>query len=410
LSETDGAPIVYAEWLGAADRPTALLYGHYDVQPADPLSEWTTPPFQPEIRNGAIYGRGACDDKGQCFAHLKAIEAFLKTSGDLPVNIRVVIEGEEETGSEHLERWIATHREALATDVIVISDDAMPRPDQPAITYSMRGSVGCEISIRNAQGDLHSGHYGGVLHNPIQALCDVLCQLRARDGRIAVHGIYDDAPEPVPEERAYMARVGLADREILRNARAEAMAGEAGFSAYERATIRPALNITGIKGGYQGNGMKGIVPAQASAKIDLRLAPSQNARRAARLLNNRLRELAPEGLDVALRMLKISPPVRIDRRHPAMRAAARAFRRGFGHAPVFIRSGGTIPGARMFATILNATPLLMGFGLPDDSLHGPNEHFSLRQFLRGIATSIALWEELGRGVAPAPGLRKAAAS
>lgn len=387
-------PIVYADWKKAAGLPTVLIYGHYDVQPPDPLKEWKTPPFEPTVRGEHLYGRGACDDKGQLFAHVKALEASLKTAGRLPLNVKVLFEGEEEVGSPNLKAFLQRNAKPLAADAAVMSDTRMLGPKQPALTYSLRGGLGMEIEVTGPKTDLHSGTFGGAVHNPLQALCGILARLHDKDGRIAIPGFYDRVRSLDPRERSYMTTVGPSDAKILADAGAERPWGERGFTLYERTTVRPSLSICGLTGGYQGEGSKAVIPARASAKLNFRLVPDQDPREIETLVRRCLVRLTPPTVCSRVVTHLGARPAEIDRRHPAVRAAALAYRRGFGSAPVFLRSGGTIPVVNLFQEILGIPTALMGFALPDDRIHAPNERFHLPNFERGIAACLAFLEEM----------------
>ena len=391
---TQRHPIVYADWLHVPRGPTVLVYGHYDVQPVEPLNEWRTPPFEPTVRDQNLYGRGACDDKGQLFAHLKAIEFYLRNTRRLPVNVKCLFEGEEEIGSPNLKPFVARHRRALACDTVVMSDTRMLGADRPAITYALRGALSLELEVKGAPGDLHSGNYGGALHNPLQALCEIVAKLHDRSGRIAIPGLYDRVRCWGTRERDYMARVGPKDQEILAAARAARGWGERGYSLYERTTIRPALNVTGITGGHQGTGGKSIVPARAVAKIDIRLVPDQQPAEIEQLLRAHVAELTPATVRSEVRTFFRTNPAVVERNHTAMRAASVAYRKGFGVSPVLVRSGGSIPVVNEFQELLGAPTILMGFALPDDSIHAPNEKFHLPNLFKGIDTCIAFLREV----------------
>jgi acetylornithine deacetylase/succinyl-diaminopimelate desuccinylase-like protein len=388
------SPIVYAEWLHAPTQPTVLIYGHYDVQPADPLHEWHSPPFAPTVRGDDLYGRGACDDKGQMFTHVKALEAYLRTEGTLPVNVKCLFEGEEEIGSPHLTPFLARHTHALAADVALMSDMPILAPDRPAITYAMRGGLSLELELRGPQHDLHSGIFGGAMHNPLQALCDIIANLHDPGGRIAIPGFYDRVRHWSEAERDYMARAGPSDAQLLHNARAGTGWGESGYTLYERTTIRPALTVTGIVGGYQGPGVKAIIPARATAKLNFRLVPDQDPHEIDHLFRQHIASITPPTMRFTIRTHLKAKPALVHRRHPALRAAARAYYKGFGATPVFLRSGGTIPVVNTFHEVLGMPTVLMGFALPDDRMHAPNEKFHLSNFYRGIATSIHFLHEL----------------
>jgi acetylornithine deacetylase/succinyl-diaminopimelate desuccinylase-like protein len=393
-------PIVYAEWRHRSDRPSVLIYGHYDVQPPDPLHEWRSPPFEPAMRGNDLYGRGACDDKGQLFTHVKAIEAYLETAGALPVNVRCLFEGEEEIGSPNLREFLASNRRRLGADVAVMSDMPIVAPNQPAITYAMRGALSVELQVEGPERDLHSGIFGGAVHNPLQALCEMLASLHHRNGRIAIPGFYDNVRKWGERERAYMAAVGPADAKILLNAGASMDWGEAGYSAYERTTIRPALTVNGIVGGYQGEGAKAVIPRRAVAKLNFRLVPNQSPDEIERLFRAHVARIVPPTVRATVRTLVAANPALVDRSHPVMPAAVSAYQRGFGAKPVFLRSGGTIPVVNMLQESLDVPVVLMGFALPDDRMHAPNEKFHLPNFFNGIETSIWFLSEVAARLQP----------
>jgi acetylornithine deacetylase/succinyl-diaminopimelate desuccinylase-like protein len=385
---TRGNPIVYADWLHAAGRPTLLIYGHYDVQPPDPLNEWRSRPFEPVVRGLDLYGRGASDNKGQLFTHVKAMESWLRGGHKLPVNVKCVFEGEEEIRSKHLEPFLAQNRQALAADAAVLSDTQMLSPSLPAISYSERGALSLEVRVRGLKHDLHSGNFGGAVHNPVQALCEMIAALHDSSGRIAIPGFYERVRHWSDEERAAMGRSGPSDTQLLRASHARGGWGEREFTLHERTTIRPALTINGITGGYQGPGEKSVIPARASAKISFRLVPDQDPWQIEDLFRAHIRRITPPGMDSEVRTVSATPPALVDRNHPAMKAAALAYQKGFGAAPVFLRSGGTLPAVSAFRKELGIPTVLMGFGLPDDRIHAPNEKFHLPNFYRGIATAV----------------------
>lgn len=403
---TAGHPIVYADWLQEPTLPTLLIYGHYDVQPPDPLEEWRSPPFDPVVRGEHLYGRGASDDKGQLFTHIKALEAYLKTGGMLPINVRCIFEGEEETGSANLPAFLRRNKEALNADVAVMSDTRMLAPEQPALTYAMRGALSVEVEIRGAAQDLHSGNYGGAIHNPLQVLCEIVASLHDSKGRIMISGFYERVRKWSNDERMLMARSGPSDEKILRDAKANVGWGEPGYTLYERTTIRPALTINGITGGYQGPGVKAVIPSRAVAKLNFRLVPDQDPLEIEKLFRKHIAQRTPNTVISEVRTSLTAQPALIDRAHPALRAAAVAYRAGFGRAPAFVRSGGTIPIVNTLQEIFGIPTVLMGFALPDDRMHAPNERFHLPNFARGIATSIRFLNEIahtfartGRGAA-----------
>jgi acetylornithine deacetylase/succinyl-diaminopimelate desuccinylase-like protein len=386
---TSRHPIVYAAWQHARGRPTLLIYGHYDVQPAEPLQEWRTPPFEPVVKDNNLYGRGACDDKGQLFTHVKAMESYLKTEHALPVNVKCIFEGGEELGgSPGLESFVNRNRSRLRADAALMSDTRMLGPERPALGYAQRGNVRFELEVRGPNHDLHSGNFGGAVHNPLQALCEIIAGLHDSDGRVTVPGFYDKVREWSDKEREYMRRTGPKDADILRDAGVPKEWGEIGYSLYERVTLRPALTVNGITGGYQGVGIKTVIPARACAKISIRIVPDQSPREIERLVRRHIERVGPPTVSVRMRTLGVSNPALVNRNHPALRAAAFAYRKGFGAAPVFLRSGGSVPAASIFQKALGIPTVLMGFALPDDRVHGPNEKFHLPNFYRGIDTSI----------------------
>jgi len=401
--ETSGHPVVYGEWMRAPGRPTVLVYGHYDVQPADPVAAWHVPPFEPAVVGADLFGRGASDDKGQVFAHVKALEAYLGTLGRLPVNVKCLVEGEEEIGSPSLAGFLAGHERLLTADVLLASDTRFLARGRPAITYALRGSLSLELGVAGPGRDLHSGVYGGAVHNPLQALCEIVCGLHDAAGRIAVPGFYDAVRPVVPSERAYMTRVGPGDAQMLRDAMIRRGWGEAGYSLYERTTIRPSLTVTGLPGGYPGPGLKAVIPSVATAKIDVRLVPDQRPAEIERLMRRHVARVAPATVRTAIRTLSSSRPVTVDRRDPVLRSAAKAYRRGFGASPVLLRLGGSIPAVGLLQGRPGGSTVLMGFGLPDDGIHSPNEKFHLPNFYGGIATSIWFLSDVGRCHAPRGG-------
>jgi acetylornithine deacetylase/succinyl-diaminopimelate desuccinylase-like protein len=398
LIGTPRHPIVYADWMNAARRPTVLVYGHYDVQPADPEREWTTPPFRPVVRAGNLYGRGACDDKGQMFAHVKALELFMRNRGSLPVNVKCIFEGEEEIGSPGLLAVLARSDAELAANVVVMSDSPMADADRPAITYSLRGSLGLELEIRGPRRDLHSGLYGGAVHNPLQALCGLIAGLHDHDGRVAIPGFYDRVRPVSRAERQFMARNGPNDARVRRDATVTQDWGELGYSLYERTTIRPALTINGLTGGYQGPGGKAVIPAMASAKLSFRLVPDQDPAEIKTLLCRQLARAVPSTARWTLRTTSSARPALVDRRHRVMRAAAQACAAGFGVRPAFLRMGGTIPVVSAFQQSLDAPTVLMGFAPPDARIHAPDEHFPLGTFFKAIAASAHFLRACGQGL------------
>jgi acetylornithine deacetylase/succinyl-diaminopimelate desuccinylase-like protein len=387
-------PIVFASRTIGPDRPTLLVYGHYDVQPVDPLDKWRSPPFAPTIRGSDLFGRGASDDKGQLFVHLKALEAWLRTARAVPVNVKCLLEGEEEIGSPNLLPFLSRCRGLLAADVALVSDTRMLAPDRPAINYAERGALYLELHVLGPGHDLHSGNFGGAVHNPLQALSEMIAKLHERDGRIAIPGIYKRVRRWDSGERARMACTGPSDDQILQDAQAEAPWGESGYSLYERLTLRPALTINGISGGYQGPGGKGVIPDRATAKLSFRLVPDQDPQEIDRLFRCYIRKITPPTVRAIVRTISSAKPVLIDPHHTAIQAARFAYRKGFGVAPTLLRSGGTIPILNALQTILGTPTVLMGFALPDDGTHAPNEKFHVPNFFKGIETSIWFMQAL----------------
>lgn len=395
LVPTPRHPLVYAEWCNAPGKPTVLIYGHYDVQPADPLAAWRDPPFAATVRGETLYGRGASDDKGQLWAHIMALEAYLRTVGKLPVNVVCVFEGEEEIGSPNLLPFLQGELAIRAADVAVMSDTRFLAPGRPAITYALRGSLGLELEVRGQPADVHSGSFGGALHNPLQALCEIVGGLHDAHGRITIPGFYRQVRRLTAHERASMRQAGPSDADILRNARATHSWGEGGESLYERTTIRPALTLNGISGGYQGPGGKGIIPASATAKLSFRLVPDQQPREIERLFRQHIAVSTPPTVRSEVRAHAWAKPAVVDPRHPVIHAAAVAYEHGFGQRPVLLRSGGTIPVVNTFEEVLGIPTVLMGFALPDDRIHAPNEKFDLAQLFGGTATAIYFLQTIG---------------
>lgn len=400
LFPTAGHPIVYAVWEGPAGAPTVLIYGHYDVQPADPLSLWESPPFEPTVRNGQLYARGATDNKGQFFAHVKAIEAVLRTQAQLPLTVKLLLEGEEEIGSPNLRPFIEHHRELLACDAVLISDTALYRDEVPTLCYGLRGLCYLELTVHTAATDLHSGVFGGVVDNPILVLAHMLSRLRDGYGRVTIPGFYDRVAEPSAEERQRLAELPFDAEELRRHTGAPLLFGEAGYSVLERRWLRPTLDVHGIVGGFTGSGAKTVLPAAASAKLSFRLVPYQRAEEIAAAAATALHALAPPTASVEIHFLHGADPVLIPLDTPPMRAAARALERTFGRPPVFVREGGTIPVVGWFTELLHVPVVLMGFGLETEGAHAPNEHFHLKNFFRGILASATFFQEYAHETAP----------
>jgi len=388
ICETPGHPIVMGKHQKAGpDKPTVLIYGHYDVQPPDPLKLWNSPPFEPVVNDGKVYARGACDDKGQAYIHVKAIEAWLKTGGELPVNIKIIIEGEEEIGSPNLVPFLKEHKEELACDMVLVSDTAMFAKDTPSITYGLRGLAYMELEVFGPDRDLHSGAYGGALTNPLNALCEIVAKLKDEDGVIQIPGFYDDVVELSPEEREAYKKLPFDEEEWKKSIGIDAVAGEKGYSTLERKSARPTLDMNGMWGGYQAEGAKTVLPAEAGAKISMRLVPNQHPDKIAELFTKHIETIKPKGVRI-----KVTPH---HGGHPAMtplsfyglKAAAKAYKDVYHKEPLFAREGGSIPIVADFKNVLGVNTILMGFGLNTDAIHSPNEHFSLADFHKGIKTS-----------------------
>jgi len=383
--ETAGHPIVYGEKLVDSALPTILIYGHYDVQPAEPLELWKSPPFEPEIRDGKIYARGADDDKGQLFMHVKAFEMMNRT-GSLPCNVKFMIEGEEEVGSVNLEAFCSKNKELLASDVILISDTTMISQDTPSVTSGLRGLSYMEVSVTGPDRDLHSGLYGGAVVNPCNVLCDMIASLKDEKGRITIPGFYDDVIEISMDERKEMARRPYNAEEFMKSISVDTLNGESGFSTHERLGIRPALDVNGIWGGYTGEGAKTILPSKAFAKVSMRLVPNQDAEKIANLFITHFRSIAPKGVTVTAKYLHGGQAYVSPLDTPEYSAASSALEATFGKKPIPVRSGGSIPIVAVFEKVLGTKSILLGFGLDSDAIHSPNESYPLFNFFKGIET------------------------
>jgi acetylornithine deacetylase/succinyl-diaminopimelate desuccinylase-like protein len=395
---TSGHPLVYGDWLHSAGRPTCLAYGHYDVQPPDPLDEWISPPFEPTERNGNLYARGAVDDKGQMFMHLKALEALFQSSGGrLPINVRVILEGEEEVGGEGIARFVREHPEQLKADFALVSDTEMFAAGLPTLVVGLRGMVYTELEAIGARTDLHSGVYGGVAPNPFVALSQVIAALKDADGHILIPGFYDKVAAPSPDELKAWKSLPF-DEEHFRSSEvgSRELTGEPVFSVLERKWARPTMDVHGMPGGFTGAGAKTVIPAKATAKISFRLVPDMTSEEAFRQYKSYVESLTPKGVQLKVRLIHSGEPivVRTDNRY--IQAATQALHRVFSKETVFIRSGGSIPIVGDFERHLKIPTVLMGFGLPDDNLHAPNEKFHIENFHQGIESIILFFEELGR--------------
>ena len=395
LIETSGHPLVYGEWLKAPGKPTLLVYGHYDVQPVDPVDLWHTPPFEPTICGDNLYCRGACDDKGQTMLVFKALESLMTVNGTLPVNVRVLIEGEEEAGGESIEHYVKTHPERLGCDVVLICDTGMPAKDLPALIYGLRGIIYTEVEVRGAKRDLHSGEYGGIAPNPLHTLAIIIAGLKDAGGHIHIPGLYDKVRKPTTEELKFWNEDLLHINEsLLEEMGVSQFTGEADYSPMERMWARPTLEVHGIIGGFTGKGAKTVIPAVSKAKISLRLPPDVKSEEAFMLFERRVKELAPAGVEVRVDKIHGGEGVMVMPDSPPMQAAAAALKENFGKEPIFIREGGSIPIAALFHEVLNVPVVMMGFGLPDDNLHSPNEKYSLSQFYKGIRTVASFLQRL----------------
>ena len=398
VSMGSGHPVVYGEWLKAPGAPTVLLYGHYDVQPVEPLDLWHTPPFEPTLRDGKLYARGAVDDKGQVYMHLAAIEAFMKTNGRLPVNLKVVIEGEEESGGHALDDFLVQQRKRLDADVIVVSDTAMLGPDQPALTIALRGILYTQIEVTGPAKDLHSGHFGGAVQNPANALATIVAGLKDTDGRITVPTFYDRVRELTPAEREQMYALPFDEKAYLEESGAPAPFGEKGYRTIERISVRPTLDVNGMWSGYIGEGAKTVLPAFAGAKVSMRLVPDQDPDQLLPQFEAHVKKLAPPGVNVKISMHHGTKPFLADPHEPMLECARRALARAWPKPPALLREGGSIPVMATFQKTHGVPTILMGFGLDDDQVHSPNEKFSLSSYYGGMKSAAYLYEEIAKGV------------
>lgn len=392
---TAGHPIVYAEWLKAPGAPTVMVYGHYDVQPADPLDLWTTPPFEPTIRDGRLYARGATDDKGQMFTHIKSAEAWLRSVGSLPVNLKYVIEGEEEVGSRNLEDFLEASKERLRCDVAVVSDTSQYAPGQPAITYGLRGILAVEVTLTGPKKDLHSGMFGGAVANPATGIARLIASLHDDQGRIQIPGFYDKVVELTASERQQFRELGFDEAAFKAELGIAEVAGEAGYSTVERRWARPTCEVNGLVSGYTGVGPKTIVPSKATVKITCRLVPDQDPHVLTEALHQFLKAKCPPSLSFEFTSYHGCPAFVLDPNSPYIEAASEAVREAWGVDRVrLIREGGSIPVVQTFKDVLGIDTLLLGWGLDTDNLHSPNEHFTVADFHRGIEASSRLWAKL----------------
>jgi acetylornithine deacetylase/succinyl-diaminopimelate desuccinylase-like protein len=396
LIETAGHPLVYADWLHATGKPTALLYGHYDVQPPDPLDEWLSPPFEPAERNGNLYARGAVDDKGQMYMHVKALESLLATEGKLPLNVRVILEGEEEVGGEGIATYVASKPADMAADFALVSDTEMFAPGLPTLCVGLRGMIYTEIEVRGAKTDLHSGMYGGAAPNPFIALSQIIAKLKDESGHILIPGLYDKLIPPSREELTAWESLPFDEEHYrLTEVGAKTLVGEEGYSVLERTWARPTLDVHGMPGGFIGAGAKTVIPAKALAKVSIRLVPDMTPAESFALYSDYIQHLTPPGVTVDVRLIHSGDPCIISVDNPYIQAATAALREIWGRETVFIRSGGSIPIVGDFARHLNLPSVMMGFGLPDDNLHAPNEKFLISNFYQGTESIIRFLELVG---------------
>ncbi|HEX7056751.1 MAG TPA: dipeptidase [Bacilli bacterium] len=394
LLETEGNPVVYGDWLHAEGKPTVLIYGHYDVQPPDPLAEWASPPFEPEIRGGNLYARGATDDKGQLFIHIKTVEAFLQTEGKLPVNIKFCLEGEEEISSPHLEPLLVQEKERFQADAVVVSDTSFYEQGLPAIHYGLRGICGMQIEVSAAKNDLHSGEFGGGVANPIHELARLIATFHDAEGKVAVNGFYDQVRLLAEEEREQIRKLGFDEEKLKDELGVPAFFGEPGYSFLERTWARPTLEVNAISGGSQDEGLKSIVPAKAWAKVSCRLVPDQNPEQIQELLERHIAEHTPAHVRVKTVRLTAASPYYAAVDNPFMQAGAEAYRAVYNVRPVFTRAGGSIPIMEAFHRLFGCPVVTMGFGLPGENLHAPNEFLHVDNFYNGMLVMADFWRRL----------------
>lgn len=394
IDETEGHPVVYGDWLHAEGKPTILFYGHYDVQPVDPLNLWESGPFEPEVRDNKLFARGASDDKGQVFMHVLAVEALMKEDGTLPVNIKFIIEGEEEVGSPSLEKYIEDNKEKLAADIIVISDTGMYGPGKPAVCYGLRGLAGVQIDVKGAKGDLHSGIYGGGVQNPIHAIAEILASFHDKEGTIAVEGFYTDVRPLEDEERAAYKALNFDEEGLQEEIGVNELFGEKGYSYLEQTWTRPTLEVNGVFGGFSGEGIKTVLPAEAGAKITCRLVPDQDPDDIVKKLKAHIEEHKPAGVTVTVSEFDKGKPFITPFDHPAIQAAGESYEKVYNVPTAFTRMGGSIPIVAAFDEILNLPVVLMGFGLSSENFHAPNEHFHLENFDKGLRVIVDYYEKI----------------
>jgi len=396
LAPTPGYPIVYADWLHAPGAPTILFYGHYDVQPVDPIHLWDTPPFEPTVRDGELYARGSADDKGQIFMHFKAIEAHLKQTGALPVNLKLIIEGEEEIGSGNLDTFIRENKSLLEADVVVISDSAMFDRGVPSICYGLRGLVYFQLDVRGTRSDLHSGVFGGAVANPAIVLAQVLAQMKDRGGRIKIPGFYDAVRPLSDDERAEWKKLPFSEKRYQKELGAPRLFGESGYSTLERVWARPTFDVNGLLSGFTGEGAKTVIPAVAMAKVSMRLVPDQEPDAIAVLFESYVKKIAPKTVEIKVTRMHGGHAWIAGFDNKYVQAAGRAIEQGFGKPPVFCREGGSIPVVSTFQAELGIPCVLFGVGLPDENAHAPNEKLDLANFHGGVVSSAILYDEIAK--------------
>ena len=384
---TKGHPLVYGDWLHAKNKPTVLIYGHYDVQPVDPLHLWDSPPFEPVIKDNKIYARGATDDKGQMYVHIKSVEAFFKTVGKLPVNVKFLIEGEEEIGSHSLEDFVNKNADTLKCDAVLISDTSLFAPGVPTLTYGLRGLSYLQLEVTGPNKDLHSGSFGGAVDNPINVLAEIISKLKNKDGKITIPGFYDDVIKLTKKERDNFKALPFSAKQFAGSIGVPQLKGEKGYTTYEHTWARPSLDCNGILGGFTGDGAKTVLPSKAMAKVSMRLVPDQNPKKIAKLFKNYIKNIAPKTVKVEVKDLHGAYPIVSPLDAKATISASEALSKVFGKKTVFMREGGSIPIVVVFSRKLKAPVVMMGIGLNSENLHSPNEHFNLTHFHLGILSS-----------------------
>jgi acetylornithine deacetylase/succinyl-diaminopimelate desuccinylase-like protein len=396
IYRTENHPIVYGEWLGAPGKPTLLIYGHYDVQPVDPIELWTNPPFEPVVKDGKIWARGATDDKGQLYVHIKSVEAFIKSDGSLPINIKFLVEGEEEIGSESLESFIEQYKEMLKCDAVLVSDSSLYAPGLPTITYGLRGLSYLEVEVTGPNKDLHSGTYGGAAPNPINILAKMISSLHDKNGKITIPNFYKDVIKISKKERSNFKRLKFSEKLYKKELGVSELSGEKGYTILERVWARPALDCNGIWGGFTGAGAKTVIPSTASAKISMRLVPNQDTKQISKLFTKYIKSIAPGSVKVSVKNLHGGYPVLVSLDDKIVLKAAKAMEKAFGKKTVFMRDGGSIPIIVDFIKQFKAPAILMGLGLDNENAHSPDEHFDLMHFKLGILSSAHFIDELSR--------------